>query len=326
MKHKRILYFDNTETIYTSAIRGELSTYAEAVDCYFYDEIVQSPIYLNRIHPAQAEQLKNDRIDDFLRNIIRNSYDLIIVKEPQIMPVRFFEEIRNANKNVPILNYNWSSIAKFNVLPYTGLFTTVVSFDYQDCKKYGYIYLPLFYLKEFGSLDQNSKNKKYLLSFIGSGFSEGRIAFLDKLIEKEKNQLSNCYLYIYTPQKIKSLRLALNNKHLARYCYFKPLHYNGLLNVFKQSYATIDHPMTIQTGLTIRTFEALASGVHLYTTNSNIVTEQFYSNKRITIIKDDLSDFELRSDYYPDDDASFYASFKEYRVDNWLKKLLSYVD
>ena len=78
----------------------------------------------------------------------------------------------------------------------------------------------------------------------------------------------NFYLYIYTPGKINGIKLLLKTRQLARYCYFKPLHFNGVLNVFKQSYATIDHPMTIQTGLTIRTFEAIASG---YTCTQRIV-------------------------------------------------------
>ena len=136
MKYKRILYFDNTETIYTGAIRDELSAFAETVDCFFYDEIYQHPIFLNKFRTKEADLMKNARIDDFLKSIIRNTYDLILVKEPQIMPVRFFEVIREANKNVPILNYNWSSVRKYNILSYRELFSTVVSFDYDDCKKY----------------------------------------------------------------------------------------------------------------------------------------------------------------------------------------------
>jgi hypothetical protein len=325
MKYKRILYFDNTETIYTRAIRDELSAFAETVDCFFYDEIYQHPIFLNKFRSKEAELLKNSRIDEFLKRIIRNTYDLILVKEPQIMPVRFFEVIREANKNVPILNYNWSSVKKFNVLPYLDLFTTIVSFDYEDCKEFGFNYLPLFYLKEFGTLNQNYKDKKYLLSFIGSGFSEGRIAFLERLIEKEKKHLPDFFIYIYTPEKIKSLRLLIKNKQLARYCFFKQLHFNGVLNVFNQSYATIDHPMTVQTGLTIRTFEALASGLHLYTTNGNIVSEKFYSSDRITIINDDLSDFDLKMDQFSTYNPDYFEAFKEYRIDNWLKNLLNFI-
>lgn len=322
MKYKHILYLDNSETIYTRAIRDGLHVFSDEIDCFFYDEILLKSIYSKRFQTNEKALIQHSRIMEFLSYISRRNYDLILVKEPQVMPISFFEGLRKAFSNIPILNYNWSSIKKYNILPYTNFFSSVVTFDYFDSEQYGFNYLPLFYLKEFESLTQNSDTKKYALSFIGSGFSEGRIPFLDKLIQLEENHLKEFYLYIYTTGRIKNLKLILNNKRVAKHCYSKPLHFNGLLNVIRQSYSTIDHPMKIQTGLTIRTFEALASGLHLYTTNINIEKESFYSEERISIIKEDLSDFKLRSNTAPKIDRDYTAAFQEYRIDNWLRRLL----
>lgn len=326
MKYKHILYLDNSETIYTRAIRDELSRISDEIDCFFYDEILIKSIYFQKFRTKEAELLQNVRIKEFLNFISRRNYDLILVKEPQLMPISFFEGLRKAFGSVPILNYNWSSIKKYNILPYTEFFTTIVTFDYADSDNYRFKYLPLFYLKEFEGLAQNESPKRFALSFIGSGFSEGRIPFLNRLIQVQENQRKEFYLYIYTTGRLNNLKLILNNKRIAKYSYSKPLHFNGLQNIISQTDATIDHPMSIQTGLTIRTFEALASGLHLYTTNKNIIKETFYSNEKITIINEDLSDFNLRSNSGPKFDRDFSASFQEYRIDNWIKRLLGTLD
>ena len=121
---------------------------------------------------------------------------------------------------------------------------------------------------------------------------------------------------------MKSLRLLIKRQQLAKYCYWKYLNINGVLNVFAQSEAMIDHPMKIQTGLTMRTFETLASGLHLYTTNKYIRQEPFYSEERVTVINENLDGFTCCRKPNSGND-SYIDSFQDYRIDNWLRKILS---
>ena len=57
------------------------------------------------------------------------------------MPVSFFEEIKRKFPDIPIINYNWSSIKKDDFLPYRNLFSTVYSFDPEDCKNFDLKYV-----------------------------------------------------------------------------------------------------------------------------------------------------------------------------------------
>jgi hypothetical protein len=98
---------------------------------------------------------------------------------------------------------------------------------------------------------------------------------------------------------------------------------NEVINVFSVSGASIDHAMTSQTGFTMRTFETLAAGLNLYTTNKEIVNEPFYDPKRIVVIdNDNLNNVEFRSERNRELNKSWQDSFRQYRIDNWVKEVL----
>jgi len=327
IKYKNILYLDIVETIYTSAIKKELESFSDNVETYYYHDIYIPSIYERILCGNRSKNNQASSVLNFIEYLKTRSYDFILVKSVYAMPVFFFEELCNHFKNVPIINYNWSSIKMYNVLNYVNLFTKVYSFDREDCLKYNFNYYPLFFIKEFQDIrinnNINSQEFIYDLAFIGSGYNAGRLLFLNKMIEIINNKLYYKYFYIYTPGYKKSMFVRLRYHNLAKYCHWKHLSLNQVLNVFRRSNSMIDHPMIIQSGLTIRTFETLAAGIHLYTTNTEIANEPFYDNKRITIVNSDLDNFSIKNeDSTARIKGTWNDSFSEYRIDNWLKNIL----
>jgi len=322
MKYNNILYLDCEETPYTRGIRDELWMISNNVDCYFYDGIYEPPIFLQRLNPKECLKQRNERIILFLDYIKNNNYDFILVKAPFYLPTYFFENLRKIFKNVPIINYNWSSIQMFDFLPYRDFFTKIYSFDPHDCQEYNLNYYPLFYLKSFERVGIN-KRKRYDISFIGYGYSSGRLEFIDKWLQKILPLDISFFLYLHTPKKRRAILTILKYPKLSNYFFLDQISMNEVINKYSVSDAMIDHPMTIQTGLTIRTFETLGSGLDLYTTNVEIKNEPFYDSQRITIFDKELNNFFLKNKRRKNINKEWQDSFSKYRIDNWVKNVIT---
>jgi hypothetical protein len=323
MKFNRVLYLDITETIYTTAIKHELNSISLHVDTFYYQDVFHAPVFSNYTNREQNKRNRENAERMFLSLIKGIKYDIILIKSAYYMTVNFFDELTTLFKNVPVINYNWSSLRMYNVTKYLQFFTKVYSFDREDCKTTDMEYVPLFYIREFERIRESILPKEYDFNFIASGYSAGRMNFTKKLNEFTKlNDLTD-FIYLYTPGYIKSFRNISKNIGLLKLCYWKMLSLNAVVNIFSRSISVIDHPMTIQNGLTIRTFESLASGLKLITTNKNITNEPFYEEGRIQVISE-ISDINLDwLRHETDNDDSWFDSFEEYRIDNWVRRILT---
>lgn len=322
MFYKKILYIDKADSTYTRGVKSELLKYANQVDCYFHADLFRTPIFLENFGKRKVVEYKSNALKQFTAYLKTQCYDFILIKSPYVWPLSFFEELSTIFKNTPIVNYNWSSVRMKNILPYREFFTKIYSFDGADCKHYGFEYYPLFFLHEFSNNNHNIK-KQYDISFIGTGYSAGRLSFMNQLVDIIHDEKLLAYLYFYTPGKVQSLKLKIFNSKISNHCYWQQLSINEVINIGKKSIAVIDHPMSIQTGLTIRTFETLAAGNHLFTTNSAIVNEPFYDAKMITVIDSSLSGIKKDKIVYREPDQSWMESFTHYRIDKWVEKIIT---
>ena len=106
---------------------------------------------------------------------------------------------------------------------------------------------------------------------------------------------------------------------------FDKLSRQQVANIFRLSKSVLDIQRFGQAGLTMRTFEVLAAGAILVTTNAYIKTTDFYDADKIIVI--DNKDFssgiaEIQSkiqnvDYQP---KAIEKSFEQYFVTNWVKE------
>lgn len=322
MKFKNILYLDDSDNAYSRGIRFELQKLSENVDCYFYNDIYIPPIFYYRFYPKECLKQRDRNIKIFLEFLRQNKYDIIFVKSPPDLPIFFFERLRTIFDGIPIINYNWRSVQEYNFLPYCKYFSRVFSFDRLDCEKYNLHYYPLFYLRDFENIGIK-KRKLFNISHIGSAYNIGRLEFINKANRIFKNMNLKSFFYLYAPRKRKGLIARMKYPSLSNYLFSKELSLNEVTNKFSTSEAMIDHPSPIQSGLTMRTFETLGSGLTLYTTNKEIIKEPFFNSDRIIVIDKNLKNFTFENSHRVKFNQEWQTSFKQYRIDNWVKHILS---
>lgn len=181
------------------------------------------------------------------------------------------------NPNAKFIMYQWDSIERF-----TGhkaifsFFDDIYSFDRQDCAKYGFNFLPLFYRKSQTRLKTYSLD----LSFVG-WLHFNRLELLSKLEVSLKKADMRPVFYLYTSYKNWLLHNCIKKK---KFVHFKALEYSDYLKIINESNAILDFHHPNQNGLTIRTIEALGANKKILTTNKDIVNYDFYSKNNCLII------------------------------------------
>lgn len=180
--------------------------------------------------------------------------------------MEFIEKQFPSAKKILYLWDSWSRIENRPVLQ--SHFDNIYSFDSEDCKKYGFKLRPLFY----SIINSGTPKKYYDVSFIGTNHSDRleKLRTFKKLCEKYKlNYFLRlktthypiiCSLFNVGGYRRDDLDI-LTNRMMA---------YTETMDVVRKSKVVIDLAHPLQTGLTIRTLEALAMGCKLLTSNQHI--------------------------------------------------------
>jgi hypothetical protein len=317
-RNKNILFLDGLNNLYHVGLINAFKSLGINVTPLVYSD------FMHRSNLAKFNKnvfgINYKFNEDKFFNSIQGHYDLVFVKNPESVSKDIFIKLKEKYPNIPFINYNWNTINLLDYTAYIPLFDKVYTFDAYDANKYNLAYYPLFYLPAFEKIAINNLKKEYSVSFVGSTFTTGRPAFLSNFnrLIKEKNLSSFQHLHAFP-------KLYYTNKIFSRYNFNKLLTKKYLsqqefLEICKRSLAFIDHPSEDQKGHTIRTFETLAAGMMLVTTNKELLKEPFYDSSRIQIIKEDFSDLNL--DTLLNFQPSFPQGFEKYRVDNWLATIL----
>ena len=109
------------------------------------------------------------------------------------------------------------------------------------------------------------------------------------------SKFDNSFMFLYSPAKWWFLLNKIFNKEYKPVLFnevsFQKMPRDKVASVFKSSKCVLDIQRFGQSGLTMRTFEVLASGAILVTTNQRIKEADFYSENHIVII--DSNNIEL---------------------------------
>jgi hypothetical protein len=220
----------------------------------------------------------------FLKIANCKNYQLIFVIQGEGLTPRFLMWLRTKNPNIPMICYLWDSLKnKPRLKENIPFFDQVITFDSQDAKQLKIDFVPLFFSPKFNT----SRNIKiaYDLSFIGS--LHGDRGSLLKFIKKNASHMS-LFIYLYTPSRwIYFLRRLFNKNFLdvdSDYLYFKQLPYNKVQKIFFESRVILDIHNANQSGLTMRTVEALSLRKKIATTNENIKQYDFYHPQNVFIL------------------------------------------
>lgn len=326
LRGKRILFFSAKAFGIPENIILKLEEFGAIVD--YFDErpansfIVKALIRINR-------KLIAKYIDNYHKKIIysikSNKYDYILFIKGESFSKRNLIRLFSQHPNAKTIIYHWDSIANnrngLNLLP---LFSKVFSFDRFDCKKYKIAFLPLFYYKEYSDIAKLSSQFEYDCLFVGTTHSD-RYKFIKKISTQIVELGGKCFTYFFFQGKIMFYKYKLTHKDMRRVSikefYFRPLNKKDLLELYRQSRIIVDIQHPKQSGLTLRTMEALGAKRKLITTNEDIKNYDFYNSHNILIV--DRYDPKIPKDFllvpYKEIDEGIY---EKYSLDHWIGVLL----
>ena len=287
----------------------------------FYPEDIYSPLYrfFNKLFPAVAARFKERYRNTIIESVSPNAYDIVFVIRGGILSPSAMESLRQKLPNAEFVMYQWDSNRQSNYEPIISYFDRVKTFDKEDAQKFGVDYIPLFYTKKYGEVAKNKRPKRYDLVFYGAYHSDRLdvIKHIDTFCQAN-GLIFKHHLYITKMALFRLLCFGVVKFKDLGYLKTYSVGMDEILNVYKESLATLDIELTIQYGLTMRTFEALGAGLKLITTNKNIKDEPFYNDQNITIL--DRNHLHIDLDFFKNDFQSDLA-FERYLFENWFNNV-----
>ncbi len=287
---------------------------------YFPD--IEKEFYFRLIRKIPA--IRNSYINYMHRRLIELNkeylFDYLLVIKGKIINENCLKTIKNDNPGIRLLLYQWDSLRNNDYQKLIHSFDITASFDYFDVRTNAQInYLPLFYTKEFEAWESTTDKRKIDLFFFGV-FYEDRYRFLKNIEIFARQQHLNYYFKLYISFFSLLVVMLKTRKFYYKNLTMIPLSRKKISSIIKESRCVIDIHHQNQTGLTMRTIEALGAGCKLFTTNPNIREESFFSNSVIKVITRNEKSLDIgfiRSDYVP-------IRFSDFSIKNFIIKLFNF--
>jgi hypothetical protein len=209
-------------------------------------------------------------------------FDHVLVIKGTELSISFLKALREQQSASEFILYQWDSLERLSGiqerLPH---FDRILTFDRKDAINFPQmVFRPLFFRE---SLSSNPSNPSIDICFVG-WLHSNRLAAVRKM-QKDAEALGlTTFVYLYTGL-FSWLMLALIGQ--ARDVHFRPLSYKKLMLINMCTGTVLDLPHAAQSGLTMRTIEAIGLGKKLITTARDIINYDFFSNENIHLIESD---------------------------------------
>lgn len=230
-----------------------------------------------KLHKCAKQQ---QRINDLL-NTTQNC-DLVFVIKGQNLNQNDINLIRKNNPNAKFILYLWDSLVRHdNVELLLTNFDNIWSFDRKDCNQNPSLkFRPLFY-----RILPDKHEKIYELSFVGWMHSD-RLEILREAKKQLQQNDRPYFLKLYiSPIRYLWIRFIKGEvtAHDKDLIITKPISYNEFQRITAMSRMVLDIAHPKQSGLTMRTVEAIAAGCHLFTSNEDIENYPEIDSRTYTI-------------------------------------------
>ncbi len=275
---------------------------------------------LFRVSTASARPL----IDHYYRRLVKREpwtgFDLVLVIRGEVVPPWFIQVVRSRSPESTVIFYSWDSVTNSSnfvrILPY---FDHLFSFQPDTVEVDPRFRLKhLFYSTDFAPLGVESV-RRFEGSFVGTLHS-GRYAFVKRVLAAFHPHFE--YFFVQAPWYF-ALRRRTDRRVRGiprSEVSFEKLSRAHVADVFRNSLAVLDMQHENQKGLTMRTFEVLASGAYLVTTNPYIRQTPLFETGRVLIVDETVDSEELarniRSRPIP---AGAPKGFEEYSLQSWVR-------
>lgn len=281
---RRILYvgvgfFDYDKTIANGLreLGAEVESVAERPRLLLQSHPFSSPI---NMVPWLRTRVQRHHEASLRSQLVGRDFDTVLVVKGDSLDIGFFDDLRRAQPHATYILYQWDSINL--VRGFAELrkrFDRCLTFDRLDAAAdETLVFRPLFFSQNIDA-PETSRG----LIFVGSLHSK-RLLLARRLKASAEAQGVPVQIYVRVGL-FNFLRLlltgGLQNVHL------RPLPYETYIDWTRKAEAVMDFPHPLQTGLTMRTAEAIGLGKKIITTNKDIVNYPFYDSRAICVVDDE---------------------------------------
>jgi len=323
---KKILFFAPSFFGYEKDITKKLIEMGATVD--FFDERPSNSSLFKAALRLNAKSMSLT-INNYYRKLIQRlkgkHFDYVFVVNAEAITVAIINELRTYFKNAKFVLYMWDSVRnKKNTISLINYFDCVYSFDRFDADSIkGVCFKPLFFTDDYKPCNSPVI---YDLVFTGTAHAD-RFMIVEKIkaFAQNNNISFHTFLYLHSPlmyyyQKYsdQSFRAAASINNFS----FKKMPKCGLVEIMCAGKAILDIQHPNQIGLTMRTFEVMAMGKKLITTNRDIVNYDFYKSENIYIM--DREEPFIEPAFFETNSVSLKEEIiSKYSIESWLKALLN---
>ena len=321
---KSILFFGPETFSYEKEIVGALSILGASV-VYRSDKPDNSLLTkgLLRLFPKLLWRYADWVFGKWLRQFGPELCDLVFVVKGEGLSPEFLETLKLRYPSASFIFYLWDSLenVRFSEKKFPK-FDQVFSFDPNDCSNNpGLRYRPLFFLEKYFNPAPSQGQGCFFVGTL-NGDRPAVLARLNRAMPAGFN--FDYWLFVRSSLELQLRKIldsqlrSLDQKRLL----LVSMTSSVVTQKFQQSAAILDIEHPNQVGLTMRTFEVLASGKKLITTNISVLKHDFYDPSRIYLIdrlnpRLDIRFFETPATPLP---ADFYA---KYSLSGWILEVLS---
>lgn len=310
-------YNYHNELVYTMTKLGANVT--------FFSEMEQSVAYrlLQKLSKKLKNRFEKNHINKLLLESKKKTFDAVLVIRGAYFTPSIMAELKDNIKSATFYMYQWDSYRQNDYREILPFFDVVSTFDCDDAEELNLNYQPLFYTDTYQKIAISEEEKIYDLVFYGAYHSDRLliVKYFHQLF-RDNGLIFKSHLYIKKiPLLFKLLKGEIKFKDLK---FFKTYAVSSedISDSYKKSEAVLDIELSIQSGLSMRTFEVLGSGIKLVTTNSNIVNEDFYNSAQIKVIDRSAINIDLAFFSSPTDKIDF----TKYHLDAWLERMFALTD
>lgn len=287
---KNILFVSPAFFGYEKKIQQELES--QGWNVTFFDTRPSNTFVTKALIRLGANFLIRNRLKKhhnlILETIKMGKFSRILFVNPEGFNVDFFIRLREVSPTAELRLYLWDSLDnKPLIKPTLRFYNKCFTFDRADSKQLdNFNFLPLFYCSEYARL-KLKEDRDYDFAFIGTVHSQ-RMKIVQSFCDISVRDGMNFFYYLFIQSRVIYWFRRIMDVNFSKYksytFNFKSLSIDDILGVFASTKAVIDIEHDKQKGLTMRTFEVLASGVKLITTNKDIVNYDLYHPNNVYVI------------------------------------------
>lgn len=252
--------------------------------------IAERPYLLLQSHPLSSPINKVSWLRTYAQRrhegrlkaqLVGQEFDTVLVIKGDSLDIGFFDHLRRVHPHTRFILYQWDSIKLVkNFAELRKRFDRCLTFDRVDAASdQTLLFRPLFFSRQAVVPEASPDG----MVFVGSLHSD-RL----RIVKRIRSEAAARGVRIRTYIRVgifSFLRQLLKGD--VRDIYLRALPYETYITWIRQAEAVLDIPHPLQTGLTMRTLEAIGLGRKVVTTNPDIVHYPFYSSDNVCIVSED---------------------------------------